>query len=241
MQTVSIAIRTTLIVIGIAAIATLANRMVADSGARLWLLMNQQSMPGALWAVSAIEHFTYGIVVVLICLCVARGYWLSLFPKRTSAQGLSVCFAIGIVFAMFLNHQIHVFLFDIFFGKSVFTGGAVSDGIAATIFSGLSGYQHLFTFSAVATIIITPFVEELTDRGILFKEAESLPLWQIAVLSFLVFCFSHYAIGGLAKVLAVVPAALLFISIRIKTGSFVYSVAAHVGMNLAALLKLQVF
>lgn len=81
----------------------------------------------------------------------------------------------------------------------------------------------------------------MTDRGILFKEAESLPLWIVAALSLFVFCLSHYAIGGLAKVLVVVPAALLFITLRLKTGSFIYSTAAHIGMNLAALLKLQVF
>jgi len=241
MQTLSTAIRAAVLVLGIAALASLANRLVAESGLRFWLLMHQQTTPGALWAVSALEHLTYGLLVILICYVVARGYWRMLFPEHLSIVKLAAWFGAGVVFAMFLNHPIHSFLFEIFFGKPTFTGGAVSDGIAATIFSGLSGFQRLFNLASVATIVLSPFVEELTDRGILFTEADRLPLWQVALVSFLVFCFSHYAIGGMAKVLAVVPAAVLFISIRIKTGSFMYAAAAHVGMNLAAVLKLQVF
>jgi hypothetical protein len=241
MQTLSTAIRATALVLGIAALASLMNRMVADSGLHFWLLMKQQTLPGALWGVSAAEHLTYGIAVIFLCQVVARGYWRSLFPERINALWLLASFALGVLFAMFLNHPMHAFLFDVFFGKPIFTGGAVSDSVASTIFTGLSGYKQLFTFSAFATIVLSPFVEELTDRGILFKEASTMPLWQIAILSFLVFCVSHYAIGGIAKVLAVVPAAVLFVAVRWKTGSFAYSAAAHIAMNLAAMLKLQVF
>ncbi len=203
--------------------------------------MQQQTMPGAPWAVSAVEHLTYGLAVICFSMAVARGYWRSLFPERINVTWLFASFVLGILFAMLLNHPMHVFLFEVFFGKTAFTGGAVADGVAANIFSGLSGYQRVLTFAAFVTIIVTPIVEELTDRGILFREAGSLPLWQIAVLSFLVFCFSHYAIGGLAKVLAVVPAAVLFVGTRLKTGSFVYAASAHMAMNLAAMLKLQVY
>ncbi len=240
MQSLSIAFRATALVLGIAALATWFNRLMADSGLRIWLLMKQQTLPGALWGVSAIESLTYGLSVILISFFVARGFWRALFPDRISWKWLVISFVLGILFAMFLNHPMHVFLFDVFFGKPVFTGGAISDSIAATIFSGFAGYKLLFTMSAFATIFLTPIVEELTDRGILFKQAESLPLWQIAILSLLVFCISHYAIGGMAKVLAVVPAALLFVGVRLKTGSFVYSAAAHIAMNLAAMMKLQV-
>lgn len=241
MQTISTAFRATVIVLGIAALASVLNKQVADSGLRFWLLMKQQALPGALWGVSAVEHLTYGFAVILICMLVARGYWRSLFPAQINVMWLLASFVLGIVFAMFLNHPMHVFLFDVFFGKPVFMGGAVSDSIAATIFSGFSGYQRLFTLSACATIIMTPIVEELTDRGILFKEAEGMRLWQVAILSFLIFSTSHYAIGGMAKVLAVVPAALLFVGVRLKTGSFIYAASAHIAMNLAAMLKLQVF
>jgi membrane protease YdiL (CAAX protease family) len=241
MQSLSTALRTAAIVLGIAALASLFNRMLADSGLRFWLLMKQQTLPGVLGAVSALEYLTYGLCVIVISYLIARSYWREMFPERLNFKWLAACFAIGTVFAMFINHPMHVFLFEAYFGKSTFTGGAVSDSIAANIFSGLSNYQRLLTFSAFATIIMTPFVEELTDRGILFTQAEALPMWQVAVLSFAVFCLSHYAIGGLAKVLAVVPAALLFITIRLRTGSFIYSTAAHIAMNFAALMKLQVW
>lgn len=241
MQSGSTAIRAAVLVLGIVALAALISRMAFDSGLRFWLLMQQQWLPGALWGVSAVEHLTYGIAVVLLCSCVARGYWRSLFPGHVSIAWLLASFGLGIVFAMFLNHPLHVLLFDGFFGKPVISGGAVSDSVAATVFTGLSAYQRLFTFSAFATIIMSPVVEELTDRGILYKEADTLPLWQVAILSLLVFCISHYAIGGMAKVLAVVPAALLFVGVRLKTGSFIYAAAAHIAVNLSAMLRLQVF
>jgi membrane protease YdiL (CAAX protease family) len=224
---ITVAVRAVVLVFGIAAIATLLNRVVSDSGLRMWLLMNQQSLPGSLWAMSAIEHLTYGLAVVALSFCVARSYWRQLFPEHLNIWWLVASFILGVFFALFLNHPMHDFLFRIFFGNPAF--------------SGLAGYERLFTLSAFATILVTPFIEELTDRGIVFREAESLGLLQVALLSFLMFCFSHYAIGGFAKVLAVVPAALLFVAIRLKTGSFIYAFAAHVAVNMAALLKLQVF
>lgn len=239
MQSLSTAVRAAVIVLGIAALAALINRLVADSGLRLWLLMKQQSLPGSLWAASAVEHFTYALAVLLVGLLVAKDYWRELLPARLSLPWLVACFAMGIAFAVVLNHPMHELLFDAFFGKPQLAGGAVSDTIAASIFSQLSTTSLLLSLPAFATILLTPLVEELTDRGILFREAASLPAWQIAVLSFLVFCFSHFAIGGMAKVLAVVPAALLFIGVRLKTGSFLYSAAAHTGVNLTATLKLQ--
>jgi Type II CAAX prenyl endopeptidase Rce1-like len=238
---ITVAVRAVVLVFGIAAIATLLNRVVSDSGLRMWLLMNQQSLPGSLWAMSAIEHLTYGLAVLALSFCVARSYWPQLFPEHLNIWWLVASFILGVFFALFLNHPMHDFLFGIFFGNPAFTGGAIADSIAAGIFSGLAGYERLFTLSAFATILVTPFIEELTDRGIVFREAESLGLLQVALLSFLMFCFSHYAIGGFAKVLAVVPAALLFVAIRLKTGSFIYAFAAHVAVNMAALLKLQVF
>ena len=236
-----IAIRAFVIVLGITALASLINKLLANSGLRMWLLLNQQDIPLALWLASLVEHLAYGILVVLICFAVARSYWRSLFPEKINWLLLFGCFVLGLAFAMFLNHPVHSVLFEAFFGKPTFTGGAVSDTIAAGIFSGLAGYERLLTISALATVLLSPVIEELTDRGILFREAESLPFWMVALLSIVVFCLSHYAVGGLAKVLAVVPAAILFVAVRIKTGSFAYPAATHVGVNLAALLKLQVF
>ena len=241
MQSLSLVVRAAVIVLGVAAVASLANRMMADSGMQMWFLMRQQSLPGALWMASAFQNLFYGIAALIAAWFVARNYWAVLFPSPFNLLQLCVCFICGIVFAMFFNHPMHSFLFEVFFGKPQFTGGAVSDTLAAGIFSGVEGYGRLLSFSAVATIILSPIVEELTDRGIFFQETESLPLWLVALASLVVFCLSHFVIGGMAKVLAVVPAALLFVGTRLKTGSFVYSATAHVGVNLAAMLKLQVF
>ena len=241
MQSLAIVIRAAIIVFGIAAVAALANRLISDSGLQMWFLMRQQTLPGALWMASAVQNFLYGLAALAAAWFVARNYWAALFPPEMNALQLLLCFAGGIVFATFFNHPMHTFLFEAFFGRPQFTGGAVSDTIAAGIFSGVEGYGRLLSFSAAATIFLSPIVEELTDRGIFFQETESLPIWLVAFASLIVFCLSHFAIGGMAKVLAVVPAAVLFVGIRLKTGSFVYAAAAHVGVNLAAMLKLQVF
>jgi hypothetical protein len=50
----------------------------------------------------------------------------------------------------------------------------------------------------------------------------------------------HFAIGGMANALAVMPSAISFIGLCIWTGSFIYSCAAHAALDAAALMRLQV-
>jgi Type II CAAX prenyl endopeptidase Rce1-like len=241
LQYIISAVRAATVVFGIAALASLLNRMMANSGLREFLLMKQLSIPGSLTLVNGLESFTYGIAVVLVAYIFAARYWRELFPNKIRWWLVMLAGLAGVSFAMFLNHPAHVFLFDVYFGHPSLIGGATSDSVVGGIFSGLRPSQALLTMPAFATMFLTPFIEELTDRGILFKEGEGLPLWQIAVLSLLVFCLSHYVIGGMAKVLAVAPAATLFVATRLLTGSFVYSAAAHVGVNASALMRLQVW
>jgi membrane protease YdiL (CAAX protease family) len=240
MQSLSTALRATVIVVGIVAIAIFVDRAIASSGLAKALLMRQQSLPGALMLLSLVNALTYAVAALAVCALVARGYWRSLFPAHTKVLGLAACLLGGMAFAAFLNNPAHRLLFNIIFGEPMLAGGMVSDVVAGNLFSNLR-MTNLATLGAFATVVATPFVEELTDRGILFHEAASLPLWQVMLLSLLVFALSHFMIGGMAKVLAVVPAGLLFVGLRAYTGSFLYAAFAHMGVNLAALLKLQVF
>jgi membrane protease YdiL (CAAX protease family) len=240
MYSLSVAMRAVVIVVGIAAVGVFLDRALASSGLSQTLLMRQQSLPGALYILSVINALGYALAVLLMAALVTRGYWRSLFPARVNLLLLSGCLLGGIVFAAFLNNLAHNLLFNIIFGNPIMTGGLISDVVAGNLFSSIRP-TNLLSIAAIATISATPFIEELTDRGILFKEAETLRTWQIMLLSLLVFALSHYMIGGIAKVLAVVPAGILFVSIRVYTGSFLYAAFAHMGVNLAALLKLQVF
>jgi hypothetical protein len=241
MQNIICSVRAATIVFGIAALAALLNLMLANSGLRAFLILHQLSIPGSLLLVHAMESFTYAFAVLLIAYLFAVNYWRQLFPDKIKWPFVLAAMIAGIGFAMFLNHPAHVLLFEGFFGQPIMNGGQTSDSVVGGIFSGLRQSQGLLNIPTFATMFLTPFIEELTDRGILFKESEGLPLWQIALLSFLVFCLSHYAVGGMAKVLAVAPAAILFVATRIITKSFVYSAAAHAGVNIAALMKLQVW
>jgi membrane protease YdiL (CAAX protease family) len=241
MLTLVYAIRSATVVFGIAAFGTLISRLVANSGLREYLILHQLSIPGSLYMVNALESFTYAFAVLLIAYLFSGFYWRDLFPDRIHWPKMFLALIVGVGFAMFLNHPAHVFLFDQFFDQRMMNGGQTSDSVVGGIFSGLRGANVLLSMPAFATMFATPFIEELTDRGILFREGERLAIWQLAILSFLVFTLSHFAIGGMAKVLAVAPAAALFVATRVVTKSFVYSAAAHVGVNVAALMKLQVW
>jgi membrane protease YdiL (CAAX protease family) len=240
-QNIIRSVRAATIVFGIAALASLFSRLIANSGLRELLILHQLSIPGSLIFLSAMDSFAYAFAVLLVAYVFAANYWRELFPERIRWTFVLGAVLAGIGFAMFLNHPAHVVLFDGFFGQPIMNGGQTSDSVVGGIFSGLRQTQPLFTMTAFATMFLTPFIEELTDRGILFKESEGMAVWQIALLSFFIFCFSHYAIGGFAKVLAVAPAAILFVTTRIITKSFIYSAAAHAGVNIAALMKLQVW
>jgi hypothetical protein len=72
MQGIATAIRAIVIVLGIAAFAALANRLLAESGLQHWLLMRQQTMPGALWLASAAQHLGYGFFA-LVAACFMAG------------------------------------------------------------------------------------------------------------------------------------------------------------------------
>jgi Type II CAAX prenyl endopeptidase Rce1-like len=236
-----IAIRTACIVLGISALALLVQKLVGVSGVGEWLIMRQLSLPGALYFVEALETLTYGIVAIAVAYGVARAYWRELFPARFSTAKFAICAAAGLLFAVFLNHPAHQLLFNLFYGKPMFTGGTVSETVLGGLFANMTFGAKLLTMQALATILLSPFVEELTDRGILFAEMFGQAVWQAAFLSFAIFCFSHFAIGGMAKVLAVMPSAMLFIGLRLWSGSFLYSFAAHAALNAAALLKFQMF
>jgi hypothetical protein len=241
LQTLITAIRAAAIVFGITAFATLFSKLVAATDLRSTLIMHQLSIPGALFAVQLLEHLTFAFMVFLFAYLVSHNYWRTLFPERIRWLHVLFSFLAGIGFAVLFNHPLHVFLFAVFFDKPVFQGGAVSDAIVGGVFRSLGAASSLATLPALTTMFVTPFIEELTDRGILFKEGETLQPWQIALLSLIFFCLSHYAIGGMAKVLAVAPAAALFVVVRLATGSFLYSTASHVGVNAAALMRLELF
>ncbi len=235
------AFRATVIVFGINALASLFSQVVNGQGIQTWFLLHQQQLPGAILISSSISAFGYAFCALVVCWTVARGYWWQLFPDRIHWKALGVSLGAGLALALLVNHSVHVVLFDHFFGKIYFGSGQVSDGVLTTIFDRLPHATPLFTLPFYASAIAAPFIEELTDRGILFKEAERLPQWFVAALSVVVFCAAHVAAGGIAKSLALIPAALLFTSLRLWGGSFIYSTAAHIALNTAALLSWRIW
>jgi membrane protease YdiL (CAAX protease family) len=236
MSFVTAAARAGAIVFGITALATLVQKLVASSGLRESLIVHQLSWPGALWLVQFVEAFTFGLAVLLFASLVARPYWRELLPQKLKWLQLGASCLLGIFFALFINRPAHILFFDVFYEATPLSGGALSEALVTGVAGNLGGVSPLFTLAGVSTIFLSPFIEELTDRGIIFRECAGIALWQAALVSFLVFSLSHYATGGMPKVLAIAPAALLFVGVRVWTGSFLYSAAAHAAMNLSALM-----
>jgi membrane protease YdiL (CAAX protease family) len=237
---VSTALRGGVIVFGITALAVMVQKLVGQSDIALFLITNQLRIPGAVWLSEFIGTFTIGLATLLIAFLVSKSYWRTLFPGVFDWQKMLVCLVVGLVFALFVNHAVHQILFDFFYGRPVLVGGALSEALFNQAGSDIVKGSRLVTMAGFATVLVSPFVEELTDRGILFKECESLKPWQIAVVSVLVFSLAHFATGGMVKVLAIFPVALLFVGLRLWSGSFAYTFPAHVAVNAVALAGMSV-
>jgi membrane protease YdiL (CAAX protease family) len=218
------AFRSATVVLGIAAFANLLNRLVANSGLREYLIGHQLAI-----IANAFDAFTYAAAVFLVAYFYAGFYWRDLFPERIRWLNMALCFALGLGFAAVINHPAQVFLFKQILGQVPEAQGTAMRNIAV-----------LLTMPALASLFAIPFTEELTYRGILFREGERLPIWVLAILSFLIFCLVQFANGDAAKLLSLVPAALLFVAVRLSTKSFIYAAAAHVGLSLVLIMKLQV-
>jgi membrane protease YdiL (CAAX protease family) len=223
-------------VFGITAFAALVQKLVAGSGLIESLIVHQLSWPGALWLVDFVETFSFGLAALLFAFLAARPYWRELFPQKINWQALGVAGIAGVFFALVVNRPAHILFFDIFYDVPALSGGALSEALVTGVVGDLGAKSPLLTMAGISTIFLSPFIEELTDRGIIFRECAEIALWQAALVSFLVFSLSHYATGGIPKVLAIAPAALLFVTVRVWTGSFLYSAAAHAAMNLSALM-----
>jgi hypothetical protein len=210
-----VAVRTAVLVFGIAGLASLVTKLIAQSAIGGWL-----------------TPFTFAIAALLISYLIARSYWRDLFPDRMNWILLIGCLLIGGAFAIFLNQPLQTLLANAVAGKAMMKD--VAFGADLTTMS-LKNFK--FSSAFFATALVTPLIEELINRGILFKEGQPLGQWQAAILSLVVYGLAHYATDGTQDALAVVPAAILFIGLRLWAGSFVYAAAGHVGLVIAALLK----
>jgi membrane protease YdiL (CAAX protease family) len=217
---VTLIFRSTCIVLGITSLALLA-----------------QQMAGMFRIMHAVAPLTYGLAAIAAAYGVARPYWRNLFPVRFSIATFAISAAAGLLFAMFFNHPAQQLLANLHHGRPAFSQGMTFDGWTLPA---INLNWNLFGLQTLATVLVTPFAEELIQRGILFAEMFGAAIWQAAVLSFTIFCLSQLATGGMTGVLTLMPATLLFIAIRCWSGSFIYAFVAHATVNAAMLLGLQV-
>jgi membrane protease YdiL (CAAX protease family) len=141
---------------------------------------------------------------------------------------LTLAILAGLVFSAIINSATHTFLFDLF---NTNTSAEAAPDTTGTIL-------QILVVASIA-IILAPLSEEIANRGLLFAEADSLPRIQLFLWSILVFALMHILAGGTAKVLAVMPMAVLFVAVRQFTGHWIYSAAAHAAVNLVAGLAIR--
>lgn len=100
------------------------------------------------------------------------------------------------------------------------------------------------TLALAAAVVLAAIVEEFVMRGVLLALADraSAPRWRIAgaaigpggIIVTLAFVAMHGLRPGL--LLGVLPAAMLYLWLRARTGSLLAPIVAHVGWNLSVVL-----
>jgi membrane protease YdiL (CAAX protease family) len=100
------------------------------------------------------------------------------------------------------------------------------------------------SLALLAAVVLAAIVEEFVMRGVLLALADraSAPRWQIAGAAIgrggIVVTLAFVALHGIRPglLLGVLPAAVLYLWLRARTGSLLAPIVAHVGWNLSVVL-----
>ena len=101
-------------------------------------------------------------------------------------------------------------------------------GIDTSLHRGLS--KTLWIALALTPSLAVGFAEELAFRGYIFQTlGERMPIWAAGLLMSVIFAVLHFSLGGFdaAFVVSVVVISLMFLSMRIATGSLWFAIGFH--------------
>jgi membrane protease YdiL (CAAX protease family) len=88
---------------------------------------------------------------------------------------------------------------------------------------------------AIQIFLFAPILEELLFRELPFHQSFNLGTLGVTIVPTFLFAALHYSEGGLLRVAYVLPLGFFLIATRLATGSVLYSIAAHMGFNIAPL------
>jgi membrane protease YdiL (CAAX protease family) len=101
-------------------------------------------------------------------------------------------------------------------------------GIDTSLHRGLS--KTLWMALALTPSLAVGFAEELAFRGYIFQTlGERMPVWTAGLLMSVIFAVLHFTLGGFdtAFVVSVIVLSLMFLSLRIATGSLWFPIGFH--------------
>lgn len=97
----------------------------------------------------------------------------------------------------------------------------------------------IFVFLAC---IAAPFFEELTFRGFVFNALRRYaPVWLAAVLSGVIFGFSHWQPGNAGAIAPLAVGGVVLALVYVRTGSLLASMLTHALFNLVTVVSVVVF
>lgn len=217
----AIGLRAAALVMGATGICLLIQNVIVRIAVSIWGTPTEGTVFYDIFPLLDDAPWRIAILFACVILVGRKADWL--WPKTLNWRFLLLATLAGLVFSAAINSATHTFLFDLFnIGAAVETAPKIMPTILQILVYGFIG------------IVLAPLSEEMANRGLLFSEAKSLPRIQLFIWSILVFALMHILAGGTAKVLAVMPMAVLFVVVRQLTGHWIYSAAAHTAVNLVA-------
>jgi membrane protease YdiL (CAAX protease family) len=182
-----------------------------------------------------------GVQFLLTLLILKAG--ISFFPREMFGKIKLVAFASTVIFPLVLAHvlglwsQLGLGLDKLklapFFLVSLLSGGVfISMGFHANEPGGLGNILLIQLFNA--------FGEEVLFRGVIFALLLALPMWQAILLNGIVFGSMHLLHGfmdaswssAMSHAIMTIPAGMMFVAVRYRTGSLWLCVALHMILNL---------
>ncbi len=224
----AIGMRATALVMGATAICVLIQNVAVLTAVSVFATPTDASIFQEMFPL--LTDAPWRIAIIFACFLLVGGKADWLWPGTFSWRKLMLAFALGAAFSAIVNGTAHKLLYDMF-GIAFLKDDAVE---------ALPSARQVLIYGFIG-IVLAPLAEELSTRGLLFAETKTLPRIQVFIWSIIVFALMHILLLGTAKVLAVIPMAILFVAVRHIMGNWIYSAAAHSAVNLIAILEIDVF
>jgi membrane protease YdiL (CAAX protease family) len=204
--------------IGLAGFAILASYSVDEVYVR-----TQGSAP------NFVQALTFQIAQIALATFLLWPFRRSLRPQISRPLWLAASILLGLVLAIALNPEVRRQIW-FFFGFD--PGVSVITPLNPNELAFGSPGAHVLIWVAHSALLV-PLAENLIYRGVLFKLAEPMSPWKIALASLLTFCLAYFFNGGWDGLLFALQFGAALTLLRVATGTVVFPIIAHMAFGLA--------